>query len=82
MYALSDKYSKAIINMIISLAKNLDLEVIAEGVEDDKQYQLLKKSGCNTVQGFYIGKAMRFDDAVVLLNEFSLDKLSKKKEVK
>ena len=79
MYAMSDKYSKAIINMIVSLAKNLDLEVIAEGIEDEKQYNLLKKSGCDIIQGYYIGKAAKYEDSVILLEEFSIEQKGKKR---
>lgn len=66
---VNDKYSKAIISMIISLSKNLGLEVIAEGIESEKQFNVLKKMGCNVIQGYYIGKAMEFDKALALLNK-------------
>lgn len=70
---LSDKYSKAIINMIISLAKTLDLDVIAEGIETEKQYNALKKMGCGIIQGYYIGKGTDFDKALALLKKTNLN---------
>ena len=73
-YSNSDKHSRAIINMIISLAKNLDLSIIAEGVEDDKQYKFLQKAGCEVIQGFYIGKAMKLEDAIELIKAYNIDK--------
>jgi diguanylate cyclase (GGDEF)-like protein len=41
---------------IISLARNLKLQVIAEGVEEEQQLQFLLNEGCNHIQGFYFGK--------------------------
>lgn len=73
-YSNSDKHSRAIINMIISLAKNLDLSIIAEGVEDDKQFKFLQKAGCEVIQGFYIGKAMKLEDAIEIIKSYNIDK--------
>ena len=46
----------AIINAIIRLAKGLGLTVVAEGVEDQEQLDLLKQSGCNLIQGYLMGR--------------------------
>lgn len=73
-YSNSDKHSKAIINMIISLSKNLDLNVIAEGVEDDKQFKFLQRAGCDIIQGYFIGKAMKIEDAIQLLKAYNIEK--------
>lgn len=73
-HSTADKHSRAIINMIISLAKNLDLEIIAEGVEDDKQFKFLQKSGADIIQGFYLGKAMKYEDAIALLKAYNIDR--------
>jgi len=43
---------KAVVNTIISLAKNLDLLVIAEGVETPAQRDYLASQGCDLLQGF------------------------------
>ncbi|CAM3646008.1 EAL domain-containing protein [Mesobacillus zeae] len=42
-----------IISTIISMANNLKLKVIAEGVETEGQIELLKAFGCNEMQGYY-----------------------------
>lgn len=47
-----------IVESIIGLMKKLGLEVIAEGVEFEEQYALLRKWGCHYVQGFLLGKPM------------------------
>jgi EAL domain-containing protein (putative c-di-GMP-specific phosphodiesterase class I) len=41
---------------IISMAQNLNLEVLAEGVETQEQLNFLKAEECNQVQGFYFSK--------------------------
>jgi diguanylate cyclase (GGDEF)-like protein len=41
---------------IISLGHNLNLRVVAEGVETDAQVRFLKRHGCDEVQGFYYGE--------------------------
>ena len=49
---------QAIVNTIIQLAKNLGLNVIAEGVETQAQIDFLKAQQCDTVQGFFYHKPM------------------------
>ena len=53
-----DEKDRAIINTIILLAKNLGLNVIAEGAETEEQVKFLKEKRCDTVQGFYYYKPM------------------------
>jgi len=45
-----------IASSIIALAHSMKLKVIAEGVEDEKQLELLRKQGCDNVQGFLFGR--------------------------
>jgi len=48
----------AIVKTIISLAKNLNLDVIAEGVETAAQKDFLLENGCTSIQGYYYGEPM------------------------
>ncbi len=58
---------KAIVSAIITLAKTLDLEVIAEGVENDEQVLFLKEVNCDKVQGFLYSKPVTKEEATILL---------------
>ncbi len=52
----TDRNDLAIVNATLSLARNLGLEVVAEGVESEAVWTLLKKMGCDTAQGYYISE--------------------------
>lgn len=51
----------AIVTTIIGLARNLGMEVIAEGVESDAQMAFLTRQGCNEIQGYLIARPMPAD---------------------
>ena len=53
-----DKDDVAISKVIIALAKNLELRVLAEGVETKEQQEFLLQNGCNTAQGYLFAKPM------------------------
>lgn len=55
---MDDEASKAIVNTIISLADALGKKTVAEGVESAEQMQLLTRSGCTLIQGYYIEKPL------------------------
>lgn len=48
----------AIVKAVISLSRNLGIQVVAEGVETIQQWRHLKKRGCDLAQGFLIAKPM------------------------
>jgi diguanylate cyclase (GGDEF)-like protein len=52
----------AIARTIVAMAKSLGLVTVAEGVETDEQYELLKNMGCNQVQGYYFSVPLPADD--------------------
>ena len=61
----TDSDSRAIVNGIVGLANALSLGVVAEGVETLEQEQFLRDIGCQTLQGYYIGRPMpvaQFED--------------------
>ncbi|MCH9014625.1 MAG: EAL domain-containing protein [Gemmatimonadetes bacterium] len=56
-----------IIRSIISMAKDLNLEVVAEGVETTEQLSRLEEFGCHYVQGHLLGKALDVEAASSLI---------------
>jgi EAL domain-containing protein (putative c-di-GMP-specific phosphodiesterase class I) len=52
----------AISNTVITLGLNLNMEVLAEGVETEAQRDFLAQSGCQTFQGYLFGKPMPGED--------------------
>ena len=48
--------SIALVRAIITMAHNLNVEVVAEGVEKQEQYMLLKQMQCDYIQGYYFSK--------------------------
>ena len=54
----------AVISSIIAIGKSLDLEVIAEGVETEKQLEHLSVMGCDSIQGYVYSKPVLIVDVV------------------
>ncbi|HEY9850268.1 MAG TPA: bifunctional diguanylate cyclase/phosphodiesterase [Leptolyngbyaceae cyanobacterium] len=50
---VSNSHDAAVTNTIITLAKSLDLNITAEGVETKEQYEYIKAQGCHEIQGYY-----------------------------
>lgn len=53
-----DDYCSPILKFVINLAHSMQMIVVAEGIEDEKQFLLLKKLKADYVQGFYFSKPM------------------------
>lgn len=53
-----DEKGSSIIQCVLGLAKQLNLPVVAEGVETEEQYLYLKNSGCDVIQGYYFSKPL------------------------
>ena len=47
-----------IIRSVVQMAKNINVQVVCEGVETDEQFKLLEKIGCDVAQGFYFARPM------------------------
>ena len=64
---LSSKVVVAIIRSISSLANDLDIDFIAEGVEDEKQVKKLQSLAVNTIQGNFYHKPLTIQDLASLV---------------
>ncbi len=54
----------AIVRAVIALAHSLHLRVVAEGVEEEAQLQILRQENCDQVQGYYYSRPLPLDDLI------------------
>ena len=45
-----------LVELVLDIAKNLEVPVVAEGVETEEEYKMLKDAGCDIIQGYYFSK--------------------------
>ena len=64
-----DTEDAAIISAIVALGRALDLKIVAEGVETAAQQQFLTRLGCNSLQGFLLGRPMPADHFVEMTTQ-------------
>lgn len=66
---LENKKKGSIVEAMINLGRELDITVVAEGVETVSQLDKLRKMGCEVAQGFYFAKALPAKEIQRLVNE-------------
>ncbi|MCP4902281.1 MAG: EAL domain-containing protein, partial [bacterium] len=54
---------------VVQIANSLGIEVVAEGVENDAQLEILKNLGCAVFQGFLLGRPQPLEDLEARLGE-------------
>jgi diguanylate cyclase (GGDEF)-like protein len=57
-----NKKNRQMVNIILTMAKTFDLNVVAEGVETVEQYQFLADNHCDILQGYLFSKSLDKDD--------------------
>ena len=57
------------IKMVLDIAKDMNIPVIAEGVEDKTELKMLKNMGCNIVQGYYFSRPIPAEEFEKLLSK-------------
>ena len=73
-----DPKSLKLVELIIDIAKFLDVPVVAEGVETGSQLDTLKKMGCEIIQGYYFSKPVPAEE----FEKFILQEIARKGEEK
>lgn len=63
------KKGRTLVEQVITLAKLLNMTVVAEGVENKEELEVLKELKCDEVQGFYYARPMPEDEFVQYVNE-------------
>ena len=66
---LDDERDAVVVRSIIELGRNLDLHVVAEGIEQAAEAEMLHGYGCHHAQGFLYSRPVPPDEALVLLDQ-------------
>ena len=69
---LTDK-SKSIIKSVVTMAKDIGMKTLAEGVETREQLDFLREIGCGLIQGYYYGRPEPVEDVFGHLEERGID---------
>ena len=64
---LVDSATRVITEAIINMVKALGFESVAEGVEEEKQYEYLYSIGCDVIQGYLFGKPLAAEEVEAVL---------------
>lgn len=62
--------SRALVRSVVAMGKNMNLEIVAEGVEELEEAKLLKEMGCDSAQGYYFAKPMPESDVIELVSNW------------
>ena len=65
----TDPEDRAIVRTIISLARSLNMKVVAEGVDSEEQYGYLLVKKCDIIQGYLFSRPLPFDEFRAYLND-------------
>lgn len=72
---IPDFKTREIIRFLISLCKVSGMEVIAEGVDQAEQVNILRKIKCDTIQGYYYSKPLPIDEFQEFLKDNPFEKI-------
>jgi len=68
--AAQESSARAILESSVLLAKKLDMKVVAEGVEDQQDWDLVAQVGCDQVQGYFISRPLPFEQLLKWLRAY------------
>lgn len=64
---IDDRNDRVLVETIITMGRLLDMELVAEGVEEQEQLEILKSFGCNYYQGYLSSQAVPIDEFETIL---------------
>lgn len=68
---LSNETAESVVWLIIQLAKQLQVSLVAEGVEDQEALEKLYAMGCEQIQGYYFSRPELPEDIILMQESFS-----------
>jgi len=71
-----NKSDEMMLKTIFTLADIFDLRIVAEGIETDTQFDILKEHQCNLFQGYYFDKPLKKDDFEIKLVKQKVKKVN------
>ncbi|MGJ8609483.1 MAG: putative bifunctional diguanylate cyclase/phosphodiesterase [Octadecabacter sp.] len=66
---IADEEGRSVVRAIIDLCRSLDLEVIAEGVEQQSHVDILRSMDCDFLQGYKLSPPLRYDEVSPILDK-------------
>lgn len=75
IFLTQSKTDQTIVAATITMAKSLNIELVAEGVEDAEALSMLTKLGCDKVQGYFLAKPMALEQMLVWIQGFEFPRL-------
>ena len=70
MKRIDSSSDNTIVSTIITLARSLNMDVVAEGIETTLQQEKLKELGCELGQGFLFAKPLECQAATMMITDF------------
>ena len=71
-----DAQATAIVDMMLGMARSLEMDIVGEGIETLQQAQYLAQRGCHIGQGYFFSKPVSADDIGTLLTQETQRKAS------
>ncbi|WP_373020513.1 EAL domain-containing protein [Thiomicrorhabdus sp.] len=65
---LVDEHDAKLVNSIVQMGRALNIDVVAEGVETQEQYELLRSYQCDFVQGYWLSRPVKLGEFEQLVN--------------
>ncbi|TMM49109.1 EAL domain-containing protein [Qipengyuania marisflavi] len=75
--AQNSRESLAIIRAVVAMAESLEMTTTAEGVENEEEAEMIRKLGCDKIQGFHFGRPMPPADVIKIFTRKAADEQRK-----